>query len=84
MRASEFRSRARSTAGWCALAGCERSDQCDLMPSLRGDRRNGRCRCQEASALTVLTAPMDSRCGSRLRHRRDEGRRQTRELRKAT
>jgi hypothetical protein len=52
--------------------------------SLRGDRRDGRCRCREASARTALTTPKDSRCGSRLRHRRDEGRRQTRKLRKAT
>ena len=77
-RASEFRSRARSIGGPCALAGCERSNQCDWIPSLRGDRRNGRCRCPWASARTALTAPMDSRRGSRLRHRRDEGRRQTR------
>ena len=60
------------------------SDQCDWMPSLRNDRQEGRCRCREASARTALTATKDGRCDSRLRHRREEGRRLTKGLRKAT
>jgi hypothetical protein len=75
---------ARSSERWCARAACDRSDQCNWMPSLRSDRLDGRCRCCEASARAALTAPKDSRSGSRLRHRRDEGRRQMGELRKAT
>jgi hypothetical protein len=75
---------ARSTGRSCALAGCERSDQCDWMPTLRSERREGRCRCREASARTALTTPKDSRCGSRLRHRRDQGRRRAGKLGNAT
>jgi hypothetical protein len=71
---------ARSTGRWSALAGCERSDQCDWMPTLRSDRRDGRCRCREASTRPALTTPRDSRCGSRFRHRRDQGRRRAGKL----
>ena len=45
--------RARSAAG--------SQNRCDGMPPLSGGRRDGRCRCREASARTARAAPGQSR-----------------------